>query len=67
MSGDITKCDCDSVLVGCRIDEILDLAIAILFQISEQHCKWEVDVVIAIEFVNCINFMDDIVWTVIKH
>ena len=32
-----------------------------------RHCKWEVVVVIMIEFVDGIDFMDYLIWTVVKH
>ena len=61
---DVAKCHCaNSVLVGCTIDVILDLFIMTLFRFVDQHCEWKVAVVVMIEFIDCVNFVDDVAWT----
>ena len=45
----------------------MNRVIAILLRFEEQHCEWEVAVVVAVEFVDCLNFIDDVAQNVVKH
>lgn len=68
VNNDIAECLwANSVPLGWAVDLMLDFDVMILFPFDERRFEWEVIVVIAIKFVDGIDFMDYFIWTAVKN